>query len=85
MKLCLLDIYFYFKCYYFSFWSNRVTGSIRFNIIKYLYKFNLNTGLSNRVIRFNPILPYDSTNGTMVRPSTQCLCRVDDRAVNVLV
>ena len=67
MKLGLLDncflfyvflrnFVFYSMCYYFSFWSDRVTGSIRFNLIKYLYKFNLNTGYlteSTGLIRFS--------------------------------
>jgi len=70
MKLCWIFI-FYSMCYYFSFWSDRVNGSIRFNLIKYLYKFNLNTELSYRVIWFDPILSCGSTNDPMVRPLTQ--------------
>ena len=66
-------LFLFYICYYFSFWSNRVIGSIWFHQIKYIYKFNLNTGLSNRVIRFNLILSCGSTNDPMVRPSTQWL------------
>jgi len=66
-------LFLFYICYYYRFWSNLVTGSIWFNMIKYLYKFNLNTGLSNRVIRFNLILSCGSTNDPMVRPSTQWL------------